>query len=463
MEEMDEKLEQLLSLIRSNKSNEEIKNALEHYHDSDIADAIPLLNKDERKKLYSIIGIQATSDVFTYLDDVEDYVDELENDKVADIIELMDADDAVDILEELDEEDQKEIVRLMDNEAVEDIKMISSYDETQVGSRMTTNYIVVSKDLTIKEVMKTVVNEAPENDNIGTIYVVDENDVFYGSIDLKDLIIARSNDELSSIIRTNYPFLKAEEKFSDCLNDLKEYTLDMIPVLDDNQHLVGVITSSDLVEAIDDEMGDDYAKLAGLTDEEEMNEPLKASLRKRLPWLALLLFLGLCVSLIISQFETIIAVIPVIVFFQSTVLDMAGNVGTQSLAVTIRSLVDDDKLERKTVWKMIFKEVRVGFINGLVIGSLAFLVVFLFLLIKHQPISSDVFVINEALLLSSGVYISLIVALTLASFLGTSIPVLLKRLKFDPAVASGPLITTLNDIVAIISYYGLCMLLFNIL
>lgn len=463
MEEMDETLTQLLSLIRSDKSNEEIKNALEHYHDSDIADAIPLLNKEERKKLYSIIGIQATSDVFTYLDDVENYVDELENDKVADIIELMDADDAVDILEELDEEDQKEIVRLMDNEAVEDIKMISSYDETQVGSRMTTNFIVVSNKLTIKEVMKTVVNEAPINDNIGTIYVMDEHDYFYGSIDLKDLIIARSNDELSSIIRTNYPFLKAEEKFSDCLNDLKEYTLDMIPVLDDTQHLVGVITSSDLVEAIDDEMGDDYAKLAGLTDEEEMNEPLKASIRKRLPWLALLLFLGLCVSLIISQFEAIIAVIPVIVFFQSTVLDMAGNVGTQSLAVTIRSLVDDDNLERKTIWKMIFKEVRVGFINGLVIGSLAFLVVFLFLLIKHQPISSDVFVINEALLLSSGVLISLIVTLTLASFLGTSIPALLKKLKFDPAVASGPLITTLNDIVAIISYYGLCMLLFNIL
>ncbi len=463
MDEMDEKIAQLLSLIRSHKSNEEIKNALEHYHDSDIADAIPHLNKDERKKLYAIIGIQATSDVFTYLDDVEDYVDELENDKVADIIELMDADDAVDILEELDEDDQKEIVRLMDNEAVEDIKMISSYDESQVGSRMTTNFIAVSKQLTIKEVMKTVVKEAPENDNIGTIYVVDENDIFYGSIDLKDLIIARSNDELSSIIRTNYPFLKAEEKFSDCLNDLKEYTLDMIPVLNDNQHLVGVITSSDLVEAIDDEMGDDYAKLAGLTDEEEMNEPLKASLRKRLPWLALLLLLGLCVSLIISQFEAIIAVIPVIVFFQSTVLDMAGNVGTQSLAVTIRSLVDDDDLERKTIWKMIFKEVRVGFINGIVIGSLAFLVVFLFLLIKHQPISSDVFMISEALLLSSGVLISLVIALTLASFLGTSIPVLLKKLKFDPAVASGPLITTLNDIVAIISYYGLCMLLFNIL
>ncbi len=462
MSEINETIQEILTLIRSQKSNDEIQKALEHYHDSDIADAVSFLSEEERKRLYEILGNQSTSDVFTYLDNVENYIEELDSNKAADIIELMDADDAVDILEELDEDDQKEIVNLMDDEAVEDIKMIASYDESQVGSKMTTNFIAIPNSFSVKEAMKTIVNEAPENDNIGTIYVLDDQGLFYGSIDLKDLIIARSNDPLSSIIRTNYPFLKASESFSDCLNDLKEYTMDMIPVLDDEHHLVGVITSADLVEAIDDEMGDDYAKLAGLTDEEEINEPIKASLKKRLPWLALLLVLGLFVSLIIAQFEAIIAVIPVIVFFQSVILDMAGNVGTQSLAVTIRALMDDD-LDRKHIWKMIFKEVRIGFMNGLVVGTLSFGIVFLFLLIKHQPISSETFVMSEALLLAGCVYVSLILSLVLASFLGTAIPVLLKKLKFDPAVASGPLITTLNDIVAIVSYYGFCMLLFNII
>lgn len=461
MEEMDETIQELLQLIRSKQSDEEIQKQLSHYHDSDIADVIPFLSEEERNHLYQILGKQSTSDVFTYLDHVEDYLDDMDHEKAADLIELMDADDAMDVLQELDADDQKEIVNLMEGETKEDVQMLASYDEEQVGSKMTTNYITLSKDITIKQAMKTIIEEAPIHDNISTIFMVDEQEKYYGSMELKDLIIARSTDDIHSIIHTSYPYLHSTDSMKECIRDLKEYALDMIPVLDEQERIIGVITSSDIVEVMEDEMNEDYAKLAGLTEEADQDERLRVSLKKRLPWLLLLLVLGLCVSLVISQFEAIIAVIPMIVFFQSIVLDMAGNVGTQSLAVTIRTLVDEN-LTKKHLRKMIGREVRIGICNGMIVGAISFLAVFLFLTIRHLPITGTSFSYIDALKLSGSVFSALLLALTLSSFLGTMIPVLLKKMKFDPAVASGPLITTLNDMVAVVTYYGLSMLFFEI-
>lgn len=458
---MDKTMEELLQLIRSNKSDAEIQQQLTHYHDSDIADVIPLLSETERNHLYQILGKQSTSDVFTYLDHVEDYLDDMDHEKAADLIELMDADDAIDVLQELDIDDQKEIVSLMEGETKEDVQLLASYDEEQVGSKMTTNYITLSKNITIKQAMKAIIEEAPIHDNISTIFMVDEEEKYYGSMELKDLIIARSQDDIQTIIHTSYPHLHSVDSIKDCIRDLKEYALDMIPVLDEQEHVIGVITSSDIVEVMEDEMNEDYAKLAGLTEEAEQDEKLRASLKKRLPWLLLLLVLGLCVSLVISQFEAIIAVIPMIVFFQSIVLDMAGNVGTQSLAVTIRTLVDEN-LTKKHLRKMVAKEVRIGISHGIIIGMISFLAVFLFLIIRHLPITGTTFSYIDALKLSGCVFSALFIALTLASFVGTMIPIVLKKLKFDPAVASGPLITTLNDMVAVVTYYGLSMAFFQI-
>ena len=456
----EEILQEILELIRSNKTDEEKAEELENYHDSDIADVVPFLSEEERSYLYQILGKQSTSDVFTYLENVEEYIEELDSEEAAELIELMDADDALDVLEELDEEDKQEIVELMEDEAVEDIKLIEAYEEDQIGSKMTTNYIVIPVNLTIKQAMRHVINEAPENDNINTIYVIDEQGKYYGLIDLKDLIVARSGDELESIIKTSYPTLLDTALVSDCINELKEYALDMIPVLDKDNVLIGVITSSDIVEVVDEELSEDYAKLAGLTDEEEFDESVFKSLGKRLPWLILLLVLGLGVSLIVSSFEAVIATIPMVVFFQSTILAMAGNVGTQSLAVTIQNL-NDNELEGKTVLKQIFKEVRIGFMNGLSMGIISFGMVLLFLVIKNEPITGDVFLISDALYLSFSVLFSLVLALTFASLVGSAIPLILKKIKIDPAVASGPLITTVNDVIAVVTYYGLCLLLFS--
>lgn len=452
-------VEELIQIIESDKSEAEQKNLILQYHESDIADALESLNKDQRLKLYHILGKENVSEIFAYLENVADYVEELDQDKAADIIELMDSDDALDVLEELDEDDRKEIESLLDPDSASDIQLIDQFSEEQIGSKMTTNFILISKTNTIKTAMKKVIAEAAENDNVSTIYVEDEYHHFFGALDLRDLIIARENDDLVSLIKQNYPYFYANEVVEDCMVRLKDYALDSYPILNAKNEIIGVVTSDDVVEVLEEEMGDDYAKLGGLTEEESLGESILLSVKKRLPWLIALLFLGLVVSSLISGFEAVVAALPVIVFFQSLILDMAGNTGTQSLAVTIRML-SSEETKPKDLLKLCFKEIRVGFINGLILAILAFLFVFCFLFITKQSITGTTYQHIEALKASGIVSLSLLLAMTICSLIGSAIPIFFLKIKIDPAVASGPFITTLNDIIAIVLYYGLAYLLF---
>lgn len=449
---------ELEAIIRSNLSDDEIREKLSDYHENDIADVLEDLTEDERQKLYRILGVESVSEIFAYLEDeVGKYINELDSEKAADIIESMDADDAVDILDELEDDKSDEIKKLMDEDARQDIDLILSYDDDQIGSRMTTNFIVVKKNSTVKQAMKSLVKQAAENDNISTIYVVNDDDTFYGAVDLKDLIIARDYQDFETLISTSYPYVYAEEKTGECIEELKDYSEDSIPVLSNDNKILGVITAQDLVEAVDEEMGDDYAKLAGLTAEEDLNEPFKDSVKKRLPWLLLLLVLGLVVSSVVSIFEGVVQQITLVVAFQSLILDMAGNVGTQSLAVTIRVIMDE-ALSKKDERKLIFKEMRVGFTNGMILGILAFFAIGAYILVfkgKSVPFSFSV---------SGCIGISLVFAMVVSSLVGTVVPLFFKKINIDPAVASGPLITTVNDLVAVVSYYGIVwILLINVL
>ncbi len=452
-------VDELIHIIESTKTEEEQKNLIMQYHESDIADALVNLTKEQRLKLYHLLGEENVSEIFAYLDNVADYVDELDQEKAADIIELMDSDDAMDVLEELDEENRNEIVSLMEPESVLDIQLIDQFSEEQIGSKMTTNFILISKSHNVKTAMKKVIAEAAENDNVSTIYVEDEYHHFYGALDLRDLIIARENDDLVSLMKQNYPYFYANEEVTDCIGRLRDYALDSYPILNAKNEIIGVVTSDDVVEVLDEELGDDYAKLGGLTEEESINESIFSSVKKRLPWLIALLFLGLIVSSMISGFEAVVAALPVIVFFQSLILDMAGNTGTQSLAVTIRML-SMEEIKTKDLIKQCFKEIRVGFLNGLILSVLAFAFVFCFLFITKQDISTGAYSHFEALKASGIVSMSLLLSMTICSFIGSAIPIFFMKIKIDPAVASGPFITTLNDIIAIVLYYGLAYLLF---
>ena len=308
--------------------------------------------------------------------------------------------------------------------------------------------ISIKNDMTIRQAMSELVKQAGENDNISTLYVVDENEHFYGAIDLKDLIIARAEESLESLIVRSYPYVTDREQISDCIDRIVDYAERSLPVLNDSGKLLGIITSADVVELVDDEMGDDYAKLGGLTSEEHLNDGVFQSVKKRLPWLIALLFLGMLVSSVVGAFESVVAVLPIVICFQSMVLDMAGNVGTQSLAVTIRVLVDENLTTAKKL-QLLWKEMRVGLTNGALLAVLAlgFLGCYIHFFKAYAW--------GEAFLLSGCVGVSLVVAMVISSLVGTVIPMLFHKIHIDPAVASGPLITTINDLVAVVVYYGL--------
>ena len=334
--------EEILNLIHSGLPQQELAERLSDYHENDLADALAALTPEERQKLYAVLGVERVAEIFSYLDDAEPYLKELPSEKAAKVVSNMDSDDAVDVLDDLEEEDKDKIVKQLDQDSAEDVRMLLSYGEDEIGSSMTTNYICIRKDMTIRQAMSELVKQAGENDNISTLYVVDKEDKFYGAIDLKDLIIAREGDRLEDIISRSYPYVFEHDRIDDCIERIRDYDEDSLPVLTQDGHIAGILTSSDIVELVDDAMGDDYAKLAGLTSEDDLKEPVTVSMKKRLPWLIALLFLGMAVSSVVGMFESVAAALPIVICFQSLVLDMAGNVGTQSLAVTIRVLMDED-------------------------------------------------------------------------------------------------------------------------
>lgn len=447
---------EIAELIRSNLTPKTMQEQLSSYHENDIALALDLLNKTERTKLYQILDSEALADILEYSDHIAEYVQELSIRKKVDVFSRMETSDVVDVLRHLEKGERETLIDLLDPEVRSDVKLLSSFDEDEIGSVMSTNYIVVSDHASVKEAMSELVRQAAENDNISTIYVVDQYNIFYGAIDLKDLIIAREGTDLKGIMTCSYPYIYARASIEDCIPQLRDYSEDSIPVLDNDNKLIGVITASDLVEVVGDELNEDYAKFAGLSAEEDLEEPIFLSVKKRLPWLFILLGMGLGVSATVGLFESIVAQLPVIMCFQSLILDMAGNVGTQSLAVAIRVLMDK-QLSGKQKLALIIKESRVGLTNGLILGALSFLIIGGYLVLKGNTVPF-------AFAVSGCLGTAMVLAMLISSLSGTIIPIFFQKIGVDPAVASGPLITTVNDLVAVISYYGLSwIILINIM
>ena len=419
MENKDYTVE-ILEIIRSNTSPGIMRSRLEDYHANDLAEVFPQLKVSERRKICRILDLDMLSDIFEHIDEQEaaEYLDEMDIKKAAAILSAMETDAVVDVLQMIPKEKKNLLIELMDDDARKDMAIIASFDE------------------------------AAKNDNISTLFMVTEDNTFYGAMDLKDLIIARRESPLEDLIATSYPYVYGNELIDDCIERLKDYSEDSIPVLDNDNKLLGVITSQSMVDLVDDEMGEDYAKFAGLTAEEDLKEPLRESIKKRLPWLLILLGLGMVVSSVVGLFEEVVSQLTIIMCFQSLILDMAGNVGTQSLAVTIRVLMDES-LTGKQKAELVFKEMKIAFSNGSILGILSFVVIGLYIAL----FKGKTFVFAYAV--SGCIGVSLLLAMVISGAVGTLIPLFFKKIHVDPAVASGPLITTVNDLVAVVSYYGL--------
>ena len=445
---------EILGIVRSNASPGIMRNKLEDYHENDLADVFPDLSVAERRKLCRILNLDMLADIFEYIDEKQaaEYLDEMDVRKAAAILSRMETDAVVDVLRMIPKEKRALLLELMDDEARKDMAVIAAFDDEEIGSRMTTNYIEIRENLTVKQAMTELVSQAAKNDNISTIFMVTADHTFYGAMDLKDLITARQDTRLEDLIVTSYPYVYGHELIDDCIEKLKDYSENSIPILDNDNKLLGVITSQSIVDLVDDEMGEDYAMFAGLTAEEDLKEPLKESMKKRLPWLLVLLALGTVVSSVVGVFEQVVSQLTIIMCFQSLILDMAGNVGTQSLAVTIRVLMDESLTGKQKV-ELVFKEMRIAFSNGAILGILSFLVLGLYIALFKGKTWTFAYAVSGC------IGLSLIVAMVISGAVGTLIPLFFKKINIDPAVASGPLITTINDLVAVVAYYGLCGIL----
>ena len=445
---------EILGIVRSNASPGIMRNKLEDYHENDLADVFPDLSVAERRKLCRILNLDMLADIFEYIDEKQaaEYLDEMDVRKAAAILSRMETDAVVDVLRMIPKEKRALLLELMDDEARKDMAVIAAFDDEEIGSRMTTNYIEIRENLTVKQAMTELVSQAAKNDNISTIFMVTADHTFYGAMDLKDLITARQDTRLEDLIVTSYPYVYGHELIDDCIEKLKDYSENSIPILDNDNKLLGVITSQSIVDLVDDEMGEDYAMFAGLTAEEDLKEPLKESMKKRLPWLLVLLALGTVVSSVVGVFEQVVSQLTIIMCFQSLILDMAGNVGTQSLAVTIRVLMDESLTGKQKV-ELVFKEMRIAFSNGAILGILSFLVLGLYIALFKGKTWTFAYAVSGC------IGLSLMVAMVISGAVGTLIPLFFKKINIDPAVASGPLITTINDLVAVVGYYGLCGIL----
>ncbi len=442
--------EAILSIIRGDSNDELLKELLEDYHDNDIASVLDELTAEERERVLGVLDSEALSDILPYADDIAEYIQEMDAEAAADIIEQMEVDDAVETLEALDEETRNEVLSHIEEEVKEEITLIASYSDDEFGSVMTTNFIAVEHGKNVKDTMRSLINQAADNDNISTIFIT-ENGRFYGTLELKDLIIARRDDSLEELISLNFPFVYDKDSISENIEWIREYSEELVPVLSEDKTLVGVITTQDILDLVDEQMSEDFAKFAALSSDEDVDEPTARSVKKRIPWLAALLFLGLMVSAVVGVFEGIVKELPLIICFQSLILGMAGNVGTQSLAVTVRML-NSENAENKKKFRFIFKETRIAFFNGIIMAVCSLVIIGLYLCLRGN--GADVSFIT-----SSCVALALWFAMMISGFTGASIPMVFSKLGIDPAVASGPLITTVNDLIAVISYYGLAYIL----
>lgn len=448
--------QELLRCIRSNLTPKRMREELCAYHEKDLALVLPELSREELSRIFRVLPADVLAHMLEYAENSAACFAQLGIRQRTEILSHMEVSDAAELLASLEKRERAALLELLPEQTRRELLLLSSFGEEMIGSRMSTNFIVISDTATVKEAMSQLVCQAAEHDNISVLYLTDGNGTFSGAIDLKDLIIAREGTSLAEITTFSYPYLYAGAAVEDCVPLLRDYSESSIPVLDDGNRLIGVVTAQDFAEILGDELGEDYAMLAGLSAEEDLSEPVAQSVRKRLPWLCILLLLGLGVSAVVGLFESVVAQLPLIMCFQSLILDMAGNVGTQSLAVAIRVLMDS-RIGLREKAALVWKEARIGLLNGGILGVLSCAAIggYLVLTGNAAPLAFAV---------SGCLGVAMVLAMVVSSLSGTLIPLLFQRLGIDPAVASGPLITTVNDLVAVVTYYGLSwLILLNLL
>ncbi|WP_078435181.1 magnesium transporter [Metabacillus halosaccharovorans] len=444
-EQAEHEVEALLTSL-SDKNMDEFRSIFLEQHPYDQANVFIKLDLDQRNTVYQYLSPEEMAALFENIEDedgqYETYLSEMDPTFAAQMLAQMYADDAVDVLNELNKDQVASYLTIMDDDAAEEIRELLHYEEYTAGSIMTTEYISIHAHQTVHSAMQILKQEAPNAETIYYVFVIDEDEKLAGVISLRDLIISDSDTMISEIMSERVYSVSVAEDQEEVARKMKDYNFLALPVVDFQGHLLGIITVDDIVDVIDEEASDDYSKLAAVSDVGSTDRNPFSAAKKRLPWLIILLFLGMFTASLIGRFEETLDKVAILAVFIPLIAGMAGNTGTQALAVAVRRISLGDT-ENQSLSKMVFKEAGTGLITGTICGIVVALTVFIW---------------KGTLFLGILVGVSILATLTVATISGAFIPLIMHKLKVDPAVASGPFITTINDIISILIYFGMATL-----
>jgi magnesium transporter len=438
-------INQVESLIHLN-NGKALQKLLKDFHHADIAEILDKLNLEEAVYVIKLLDSERTADILMELDEDnrEKVLRNLSSKEIANEIGELDTDDAADIISELPQNRQQEVIsHIEDEEHKAEIRELLAYHEDSAGGLMAKELVKVYETWTVAGCLRRIRGQAKEVTRVHSIYVVDKKERLVGRLSLKDLIVAKSDQKIADIYISSVDSVNVHDDAEDVARIMQKYDLEAIPVVDDNQKLLGRITIDDIVDVMKEEAEKDYQLAAGITSDVEADDSIWELTKARLPWLLIGMFGGIGAASILSGFSDAIKQFPALLLFIPLIQATAGNVGVQSSAIVVQGLANDS-IDGKILSRL-FKEFLLGLVNGLAIACIV-------LLISH-------FAFHTTYYESLTICIALIVVVIMAALIGTFIPIFLDKRGIDPAVATGPFITTSNDVFGILIYFLIAKLI----
>ncbi len=415
---------------------------LDEYHASEIAILFESLDEDARERIINVLSSEIASEVIAEMHaetHPEKLLDKLHPEKLSEIVEELDYDDATDIISQLPEARQQEILGDLDDEDARHIRRLLNYEEDTAGGRMNTQVIRVNRSLTKKEAIEEIIRQSEEIEEFYTIYVVDSHEVLRGIVSLKDIIKSKNTVHIRELVNEDFVYVKAHTDQEEVAKLLSQYNLTAIPVVDEEMHLLGRITFDDVMDVLEEENTEDILKISGVSEDEQLSGNWLDAVKSRLPWLVINLGTAFLASSVIRYFEPTISRIVILSGYMTIIAGMGGNAATQALAVTVRRISLSDLTDQQA-YRTVLKELTVGLINGAANGLIVFIAAVLY---------------DANWMLGLVIFLAMTGNLLIAGITGASIPLLLKRVGIDPAIASSIIITTFTDVFGFLLLLGL--------
>lgn len=418
-------------------------------HPADIAEVLDEVNLQEAQFIFRLLNDELGSEVLVELDeDVrEKFMASITDEKIAEYVDQLDTDDAADLIAELPEERQEDVLsQVDDDEQASDIADLLLYDEDSAGGLMAKELIKVNVNWPLVKCVREMRKQAEDVDQVFTVYVIDDNDVLLGTVSLKKMLLSSERALIKDIYKEGILSVNANMKAEDVAKFIEKYDLVVVPVVDEEKRLLGRITVDDIMDVVREETSKDYQMMSGISENIETTDNVLIMSRARLPWLLVAMIGGIGGAMVIGNYEEELQLNPQMAFFIPLVVAMGGNVGIQSSALIVQGLANDT-LSKDGMVKRILKELMVGLLNGLVCTAVLMAYSFMF---------------GYPLALSLTIGASLLAVILFAAAFGTFMPLTLNRMKIDPALATGPFITTSNDIIGLFFYFMIGRLMYGI-